>query len=94
MAPAESARYERHLSVCTPCRRDVTALARLAWAETPAPLAAPPVARRPVLAGLFGRLSAPQWAMATAAVLLVALAVPVLMTWRGANPYPRREFRR
>ncbi len=85
MAPAESARYERHLSVCTPCRRDVTALARLAWAETPAPLAAPSVARRPILAGLFGRLSAPQWAMATAAVLLIALSVPVLMSWRGAK---------
>lgn len=88
MAPAERARYERHLSICTPCRRDVIALARLARAEspaTPARVAAPAIARRPRLATLFGQMRAPQWAMATAAVLLIALAVPVLMSWRGAK---------
>ncbi|HEY7913190.1 MAG TPA: zf-HC2 domain-containing protein [Blastocatellia bacterium] len=86
MAPAESVRFERHLSVCTPCRRGVAALARLALAEeTPASFAAPATLGRPRLASLFGQMRAPQWAMAAAVVLLVAIAVPVLLSWGGAQ---------
>jgi hypothetical protein len=47
--------------------------------------AAPAALRRPSLASLFGQMKAPQWAMATTAVLLIAIAVPVLLTWGGAK---------
>jgi len=75
-------KYENHLSTCAECRSGVLTLARLAHAENPTTLPAP----RPQagifdsLQNVFRSLTAPQWAMATAAVLVLAISIPVLLS--------------
>lgn len=81
-------RYEHHLSECGACRKNVVALVRLA--DTPA--SASPARdrdRATWLSGarkVFGAMSRPQWAMATAAVLVLAISLPVLLSRDGARP--------
>lgn len=81
-------RYEHHLSECGACRKNVVALVRLA--DTPAPVSPARVRDRATwLSGarkVFGAMSRPQWAMATAAVLVLAISLPVLMSREGARP--------
>jgi hypothetical protein len=75
--------YEKHLSECAACRKNVVALVRLAEAETPASGApAREVPRFTSLSGakqMFGALSQPQWAMVAAAVIVAAISVPLLL---------------
>lgn len=75
-------RYEHHLSECGACRQNVVALVRLA--DTQASVS--PARDRDRAAWLsgarkvFGAMSRPQWAMATAAALVLAISLPVLMS--------------
>src|SRR2546430_8241816 len=81
-------RYEHHLSECGPCRKSVVALVRLADTET----SVSPSRDRDRAAWLsgvsrvFGAMSRPQWAMATAAVLVLAISLPVLLSRDSARP--------
>ena len=84
LSVTESARYESHLAQCTACRRAVTSLVRMAG---PVDAAIKPVKTPEVRAGLLSRLramlgglTAPQWAMAAAAVAVLAISIPVLMS--------------
>ena len=76
--------YEKHLSECAACRKNVVALVRLAEAEIPASNApSRKVPRFTLLSGakqMFGALSQPQWAMVAAAVIVAAISVPLLLT--------------
>jgi hypothetical protein len=75
--------YEVHLSECGACRKNVVALVRLAEADTVAPRSpAREVARSTWFSGakrMFGVLSQPQWAMAAAAVIVLAISLPLLL---------------
>jgi len=84
--------YEQHLSLCPACRRNVVALVRLAEADaltsaSPAREIPQPTwfsnARR-----VFGSLSQPQWAMAAAAVIVLAIGLPLVLSrdWNRAAP--------
>jgi hypothetical protein len=84
-------RYENHLSECGACRKNVVALVRLAGtAESVLPER--DLERVTWLSGLrrvFGAMSRPQWAMATAAALVLAISLPVLMSREWNQPNQR-----
>ena len=91
LAEAERSGYEIHLSGCAPCRKSVTALARMAEAETVQAFEQKPVAARPsqnwiaaIRRALTG-MTAPQWAIAAAAVLILAVSVPLFLSRKGAQ---------
>ena len=80
--------YEAHLSVCAACRQSVVALMRMAEADslttmTP-PSQVPQTAWRSRIKDrikeMFGALSQPQWAMAAAAVIVLAVSLPLFMS--------------
>ena len=84
LAEALRSRYEAHLAECAACRKSVVVLGQLAAAEA-APLA--PGAQtepRPSLMltvrQWLGAMSAPQWGMAAAAVVVLAISLPLLLS--------------
>lgn len=80
-------RYEHHLSECGACRKSVVALVRLAGTQASVSPARDQD-RATWLSGarnLFGAMSRPQWAMATAAVLVLAISLPVLLSRDSAR---------
>jgi hypothetical protein len=84
LTATERARIEQHMSLCAPCRTAIVALARLAEAEAPASLARPRQQAaegwREKLGALAGAMTTPRWAMAAAAVVVLAVSVPVLLS--------------
>ncbi|MEK6323164.1 MAG: zf-HC2 domain-containing protein [Acidobacteriota bacterium] len=91
LPPGSRSRYEEHLSECAACRKNVVALVRLNDTAASVPPARDKD-RAAWLAGarqVLGSLSRPQWAMATAAVLVLAISLPVLLS-RDENR-PRQQ---
>jgi len=90
LTTTETTGYEQHLSACGHCRKNVVALARMAAAD---PAFSPIEAKSFALAGeartgikrWFGVMSAPQWAVAAAAVLVIAISLPLLLPSGGRN---------
>lgn len=91
----ERAQYEQHLSLCASCRKGVVALARMAEVETV--FAKSGVKSHRVIRGseprwktVFGAISGPQWAMAAAAVIILAISVPLFISRKdvGVNQQP------
>jgi hypothetical protein len=84
LTAAERERIEQHMSLCAPCRTAIVALARLAEAEAPASAARPGQQAaegwRERLGALAGAMTTPRWAMAAAAVIVLAVSVPVLLS--------------
>jgi hypothetical protein len=76
--------YEQHLFECTPCRKNVIALSRLTEAEL-RPAASLHADSRPQSRTIFGLASLPRWTMAAAAVIVLAISLPLLLT-RTSNP--------
>ncbi len=77
-------RYEQHLSDCGACRKSVVALARLAEADGATSISSRRGEPRPawltrVVRGFSG-LTAPQWATAVAAVIVLAISVPLILS--------------
>src|SRR5437660_4070535 len=79
--------YEQHISECSSCRKNVAALARLAGAD------AVPAVRNEVGQSLSGRiwqglsgLSAPQWATAVAAIIVLAISFPLFLSRHEVHP--------
>jgi len=75
--------YELHLSECTGCRRNVVALMRFAQADVPAGIPAREVPQSTWFASIkrsFGTLSRPQWALATAAVIVFGISIPLILS--------------
>src|SRR4051794_1375804 len=89
LTTTEIARYEQHLSECAGCRKSIVALARMAEAD---PVFSRAEAKSFSLAGqrqggvkrLLGAMSAPQWAMAAAVVLVFAISLPLLLSRKAA----------
>ena len=75
--------YETHLSGCPGCRKSVVALMRMAEADSLAAVTLVREAPRSTWLGgireMFGVLSRPQWAMAGAAVVVLAVSLPILL---------------
>lgn len=84
LTATERERIEQHMSLCAPCRTAIVALARLAEAEAPASLARPTQQAaegwRERLGAWAEVLTTPRWAMAAAAVIVLAVSVPVLLS--------------
>jgi hypothetical protein len=78
LTPAAQSRYEEHLSECTPCRKNVVALSRLAGPELRQSI--PGQAESARRTQIFGLSSWPRWAMAAAAVMVIAISLPLLLT--------------
>lgn len=79
LTTASRSRYEEHLSECAPCRKNVIALSRLIEPESRPSISARADTR---LGGrqIFGVTSWPRWAMAAAAVIVLAISLPLLLT--------------
>jgi hypothetical protein len=81
----ERARYEQHLSLCASCRKSVVVLARMADTD-PAFMTADSSLRgaaqvpEPRWKAFFAPAFRPQWAMAAAAVIILAISVPLFLT--------------
>ena len=79
LTTASRSHYEQHLSECAPCRKNVIALSRLAESELQPSISA----RASAAVGprrFFGVTSWPRWAMAAAAVIVIAISLPLLLT--------------
>src|SRR5215510_6176465 len=75
--------YEKHLSECTGCRKNVVALMRLAQAEVISTVPAREVPQSTWFANIrqsFGALTRPQWALAAAALLVLGISLPLILT--------------
>ena len=72
--------YESHLAVCAACRKNIVALMRMADADSFAPAQVSQSAWLSGLKQIFGALSQPQWAMAAAAVIVLAVSLPMFLT--------------
>jgi len=79
---ASRSRYEQHLSECAPCRKNVIALSRLVEPESQ-----PSISVRASRTGgrkIFGVTAWARWATVAAAVIVLAISLPLLLT-RNAN---------
>src|SRR4051812_25329889 len=84
LAASAVAGYESHLAACSPCRKSIIALTRLAQAEAAPAVAAATVERRPAISPVrrwIGALTAPQWAMAAAAAIVLAITLPLVLSY-------------
>jgi hypothetical protein len=83
---SERASYESHLAACSPCRKTIIALTRMAASD---PVAAPAIAAAVQARGAsgirqwLGALTVPQWAMAAAAVMVLAITLPLALSHRA-----------
>ncbi len=77
-------RYEQHLSDCGACRKNVVALARLAEADGVTSIPSRRGEARPAwltrMVRGFSGLTAPQWATAVAAVIVLAISLPLILS--------------
>lgn len=79
LIPASRARYEQHLSECGACRKNVVALSRLVEPEA-RPVISARADSRSAGSQVFGVTSWARWAMAAAAVIVLAISLPLLLT--------------
>ncbi len=94
LTTTESSRYEQHLSACAHCRKSVVALSRMAVAD---PVFSHTEVKSLALAGeartgirrWFGVMSAPQWAMAATAALVIAISLPFLISNKRDEAKPQ-----
>ncbi|HEX8185402.1 MAG TPA: hypothetical protein VF747_11640 [Blastocatellia bacterium] len=89
LAASERGRYEQHLSLCASCRKSVVALARMAASDAVFSSEARPRGviweAEPRWRALLGAMARPQWAMAAAAVIILAVSVPLFLSGRGGT---------
>lgn len=78
LIPASRARYEQHLSECGACRKNVVELSRLVEPEA-RPMISARADSRPAGSRVFGVTSWARWAMAAAAVIVLAISLPLLL---------------
>jgi hypothetical protein len=83
--------YEQHLSECTGCRKNVVALMRLAQADVLATIPAREVPQSAWFANIrqsFGILTRPQWALTAAALLVLGISLPLILTMTRNKQVP------
>src|SRR5947207_5385959 len=88
LSASETAGYEAHLASCPPCRKTIIALTRLALAESAA--ARPEMVRghAPAVSPVrrwLATLATPQWAMAAAAAIVLAITLPLVLSHRATR---------
>lgn len=94
LTPTERERFQQHMSICAYCRTVTVSLERLASAEAPALLSKPgrqmaAEGWRERLGALAGAMTTPRWAMAAAAVIVLAVSMPVLLSRTGVGNMAR-----
>jgi hypothetical protein len=101
LQPTERSVYEAHLAGCTPCRRAVTSLIKMA--EPEAAVSAPAVGgsqpgksvidsrERFAWRRFAGTMLRPQWALAAAAIIVLAVTVPFFLSRQSQNLAARDE---
>jgi hypothetical protein len=79
---SETASFEQHLAACSPCRKSIVALTRMAQADVG-------TARTDTAVGQtqeswvqrwLGALTTPRWAMAAAAAIVLAITLPLVLS--------------
>jgi len=84
LTTSSRSRFEAHLSECAACRKNVVALMRFAEADRTASVFAGrgevQAARLSPAMRVFAVLSRPQWAMAAAGVIVLAISLPLLLS--------------
>lgn len=78
-----SSQYEKHLSECTGCRKNVVALMRLTQSDVISTIPAREVPQSTWFANIrqsFGALTRPQWALAAVALLVLGISLPLVLT--------------
>src|SRR6185369_17907678 len=86
LTASETARYEQHLAACSPCRKSIIALTRLAQADQVAVRTDTAVGQAPGESRLkrwLGALTPPQWAMAATAAIVLAITLPLVLSRLG-----------
>src|SRR5581483_5582242 len=84
----ETAGFETHLAACPPCRKAIIALTRMAMAEAEPARADVAVGRTPAVSPVrrwLGVLATPQWAVAAAAAIVLAIALPLVLSQRPSR---------
>jgi len=87
----ETAGYEQHLAACSPCRKSIIALTRMAQADVVAARTGAAVERTRSESWAkrwLGALTAPQWAMAAAAAIVLAITLPLFLSQRTSPNHP------
>src|SRR5205085_3068850 len=85
---SETARYEQHLAACSPCRKSIVALTRMAQADVVAARTDTAVGRTQGESWAqrwLGALTPPQWAMAAAAAIVLAITLPLILSQHSAQ---------
>jgi hypothetical protein len=75
--------YEQHLSGCTGCRKNVIGLMRLAETDAMATVPARKVSQSTWFENIqqaFGVLARPQWALAAAAIVVLGISIPLILS--------------
>jgi hypothetical protein len=88
LTASETAGYEQHLAVCSPCRKSIVALTRMAQTDAEAARTDTAVGRTQGESRVkrwFGALTPPQWAMAAAAAIVLAITLPLILSSRTAQ---------
>jgi hypothetical protein len=84
--------YEQHLSECTGCRKNVIGLIRLTETNTLATIPAREVRQSTWFGNVrqaFGLLARPQWALAAAAVVVLGISIPLILSLNRNQPETR-----
>ncbi|MFL6216485.1 MAG: hypothetical protein ACJ74J_21560 [Blastocatellia bacterium] len=88
---SEQASYENHLAACSPCRKTIVALTRMAQADQVRAHGVAVVGQArgasPIRQWL-GALTVPQWAMAAAALVVLAVTLPLILSHRATPNNP------
>ena len=88
LSASETAGVEAHLAACPPCRKAIIALTRMALAEAEPARTDVAVGRTPAVSPLrrwLGPFATPQWAMAAAAAIVLAITLPLVLSHRTAS---------
>ncbi|HJQ27025.1 MAG TPA: zf-HC2 domain-containing protein [Blastocatellia bacterium] len=88
LSASETTGFEAHLVACPPCRKAIIALTRMALAEAEPARTDVAVERPPAVSPVrrwLGVLATPQWAVAAAAALVLAITLPLLLSHRATR---------
>lgn len=95
LTTGETARYEQHLAACSPCRKSIIALTRMAQADQVAARTDTAVGQAPGESRLkrwLGALTPPHWAMAATAAIVLAITLPLVLSRLGPQKDPSRAI--
>lgn len=82
LTASETASFEQHLAACSPCRKSIIALTRMAQADqaTARTDTAVGPTQESWIQRWRGALATPRWAMAAAAAIVLAITLPLVLS--------------